>query len=132
MLTAFILEYNFSFSKRIYLGDRIKGEIEIILNENSDIEISKLEDYPVNYIYSENKIYCREKAGEYGEYFTAFSVNDIPVIIRIYQYNWYDLKRFYIRLNISENKAEYELKYNNENINGNFDLTKENIYINLN
>ncbi len=103
---------------RMYLGDRIKGELHVTI----DSEPAMLSDYSVS---SDSDGFSTKadgdatkisiKGGSYGGY--SFAVNipgvDIPLEITVFQHNWWNVAIFEMNIAVSteNNTASCSYKY---------------------
>lgn len=124
---------------RLYPGDRIKGDIQVIvdgetyaLNENSFSACRRVKPE------DDGSAKIRIKAGEYGAYEFVMHADAIglPVTIRCYQHNWWNVWDFDLQINVDtqQNRAiisgsvtdlDDKGKKSNDSIYQAYDLTEE-------
>ncbi|MCH5350050.1 MAG: hypothetical protein J1E40_12055 [Oscillospiraceae bacterium] len=100
---------------RLYLGDRIKGNIEIeIDNKAYSIEENKIDFHSSgkSKMFDDGTAGISIRAGEYGIYSLEILGTPIekPISIRCYQYNWWNVMDF--ELTIKIDTAQNEINYN--------------------
>ena len=100
---------------RLYLGDRIKGNIELIIDEKPYlIEENKIKflDFGNGMIYDDGKADISIRAGEYGKY--RFEILDTPIgkpiSISCFQHNWWNVLDFDLTIKIDT--VQEEITYN--------------------
>lgn len=103
---------------RLYLGDRIKGNIEVVIDDNVyslEEDNIKLNDSGKIKINDDGTADISIHAGKYGSY--RFDISDIPierpVSINCFQHNWWNVQTFELRIKIdtSQNLVIYEGSY---------------------
>ena len=98
---------------RLYLGDRIKGNIEIKIDDRTYfLEENNFHSSGKSKMFDDGTAGISIRAGEYGIYSLEILGTPIekPISIRCYQYNWWNVMDF--ELDIKIDTAQNEVIYN--------------------